>query len=439
MSDPADTAGNRRPWVVVAIFWVCLTVATIDRQLISITGRAIQVDLHLTDGQLGFIQGPAFAFCAAFGGLPIGWLLDRVNRIKVAAWCLAFWSATTSLTGLSSNFLAVSVLRGGGAIGEAGIAPGALSVFTEIFSARGVARASAIFLTAPLIGMGLGLLLGGLLLDVFTAAAPHFPGWFAGLRPWQLVFVVAGMPGLLLALLLPKMVVDPWHARPARQAEALAESVDAATIWTLCWFVLGATALVIILYVQISWLPIRFMRSFGAAASKTGALIGPAYIAASLFGALAAGWLSSRAAAGRVLVRVVDIMLVAAVLLVVPFVLADVTDKLWLAAVSFFVGASLLSIALMLISTPVQLVMPRHHRGRALAMMTISMNIFGAGMGPWLAGVLSDRLAGHANAVGLAMASLSVASAMVVVLLLLLVRARIGRLTLLPDQVDLAG
>jgi MFS family permease len=417
-----------RPWAVVAFFWICLMVASIDRQLIAITGKAIQADLHLSDGQLGFVQGPAFAFCSAFGGLPIGWLLDRANRVRVSAWCLAFWSATTSLTGLSSSFVAVSALRGGGAIGEAGLAPAALSIFVEIFPAGGVARASAIFLTAPLIGMGLGLLIGGLLLDGFTAIAPQLPGLIAALRPWQMVYLVAGIPGVLLAIALPRLIADPWHGQPARLVSADGPGLDAAAIRNLAGFVFGATALVIILYVQISWLPIRIMRSFGSVASATGVIIGPTYVLASLIGAAVAGWLTSRVPAGRVLGRVTNIMLVATALLIIPFALADLSTQLWLAEAGFFAGALLLATALSLISTPVQLLMPRHRRGRALAMMTVSMNIGGAGLGPLVAGLLSDRLSGHANSVGLAMAALTAVSALGALLLLLAVRGKLAAL-----------
>ena len=421
----------RRPWAVVGIFWLCLVVATVDRQLISITGKAVQGDLHLSDSQLGFIQGPAFALCAAFGGLPVGWLLDRANRVRVAAICFAFWSISTSLTGLTSSFWTMAAMRGGGAIGEAGVAPAALSIFSELFPPNKVARASSIFLTAPLVGMGLGLFLGGVLLDAFTHAAAHLPGLMRSFRPWQLVFLTAGLPGLLLALILPRVVRDPWHSDTRNgiepTAEASARTEFARVGRTLVLFTLGMTALVLILYVQISWLPMRFLRSFEVSPSEAGLIIGPTYVVASLVGAGLAGWLSGMVPPDRVLVRVIDVVLAAALLLLAPLLLADLSETRWIASASFFLGMMLLGMALSLASVPVQLLVSRQRRAQSLALMTISFNVAGGGLGPVVAGMLSDRLAGHANAIGRAMALASSGGALVAVLLLLLVRQRMLR------------
>uniref|UniRef100_UPI0015765BC9 MFS transporter n=1 Tax=Sphingomonas bacterium TaxID=1895847 RepID=UPI0015765BC9 len=238
-ADPAvategEGSPSRLAWVTVGIFWLSMTVASLDRQVIAITAHAIQGDLHLTDTQLGFIQGPAFAFCAAAAGLPVGWLLDRRNRVAVAATCFAIWSATTSMIGLASSFSTLAVARSGGAIGEAGLAPAALSIFADLFPVRRIPRASALFLTAPFIGAGLGLFVGGVLLDGFTRALPTLPPLLRGFHSWQLVFLTVGCPGVVLAIVLKLAVRDlmlitakPEVATPAKILADVAASTDA--------------------------------------------------------------------------------------------------------------------------------------------------------------------------------------------------------------------
>jgi MFS family permease len=410
-----------RPWWVVSAFWLCLMVATIDRQIVAVAGKAIQADLRLSDGQLGFIQGPAFAFCAAFGGVPVGWLLDRLNRVRVSASCFAIWSAATSLTAAAASFPFLAVVRGVGAIGEAGLAPAALSIYADIFSAKNVARASAIFLTAPLVGMGAGLAIGGMLLDLFTRHIGAMPPLLAHFAPWQLVYLVAGLPGLLLAAGLATLIRDPGRPASAREAAPLVAddpTLDPVDRRGLILFAFGMTALVVVLYVQVSWLPMRFLRSFGLSAARTGLLIGPSYMAGTLLGAALAGGLAGAAASHHVLRRALGIVLAASLLLAPPLVLADMAPDLWLAMGAFFAGAVLLGMTLALSSVPVQLCVPRTQRARALALMTVSFNVIGAGGGPLIAGLLSDRLTGHANAIGEAMAITSVSGALVAILLL---------------------
>ncbi len=423
--DPAS-----RAWTTVGMFWLCMTVASLDRQVIAIAARAIQADLHLSDTQLGFIQGPAFAFCAAATGLPIGWLLDRRNRVSVAAACFAIWSATTSLMAFAGSFATLAVARGGGAVGEAGLAPAALSIFPDRFPVRQIPRASALFLTAPFVGAGLGLFVGGMLLDDFTTALPGLPAFLRGFFPWQLVFLTVGCPGVVLAIVLKLVVRDP----PRREHAALA--LDAApraaggsgTAGLLALYILGMTMLVLILFVQLAWLPMRLQRSFAISASAAGLVIGPSYIVAGLLGAALSGWLASAVAGERVLPRVIDIILVASALLAGPFLFAVLSSDARLASWGFFAGALLLCTALTLAATPVQLLVPASGRARTLALSTVSFNVVGAGIGPLLPGLISDRLAaGTTNAIGAGMGIVTAGAAAVAVIAFVGVRLAIRR------------
>lgn len=428
VSAPVEPSESRAAWVTVGVFWLCMTVASLDRQIIAIAAHAIQADLHLSDTQLGFIQGPAFAFCAAATGLPIGWLLDRRNRVTVAAACFAIWSATTSMIGFANSFATLAIARGGGAVGEAGLAPAALSIFPDRFAVRHIPRASALFLTAPFVGAGLGLFVGGVLLDSFTRALPGLPAFWRGFYPWQLVFLTVGCPGVALAIVLKLVVRDPPRREHAALALDASPENGGGTAGLLALYILGMTALVLLLFVQLAWLPMRFERSFAITASAAGLIIGPSYIVAGLLGAALSGWLASAVAGARVLVRVIDIILVASALLAGPFLLAALSGDTRLASWGFFAGALLLCTALTLAATPIQLLVAASGRARVLALSTVSFNVVGAGVGPLLPGMISDRIATNTtNAIGVGMGIVTAAAAAVAIIAFAGVRLAIRR------------
>ncbi len=429
-----DTGRRARSvdWITVATFWLCMVVATLDRQVIAIAARAIQLDLHLSDTQLGFVQGPAFAFCAAAAGLPVGWLLDRRNRVSVAAICFGIWSITTSLTAFASSFATLAIARGGGSFGEAGLAPAALSIFADRFPVRTIPRVSALFLTAPFIGAGLGLFIGGVLLDAFTRAMPTLP-MLAAFHPWQLVFLTVGCPGVVLAVVLKFIVRDPPRLEHAPVTLAADDKgADRKPGRLIALYIIGMTALVLILFVQLAWLPLRLQRSFGLTAAAAGLVIGPSYIVAGLTGAGLSGWLASSVANDRVLARVTNILLLVTMLLIAPLILAALGNDQRLAGACFFLGAIPLSMALTLAATPIQLLVSGRGRARTLALSSVAFNVVGAGVGPLLPGIISDRLGGHANAIGWGMAVVTTGAALISIAAFAGVRAAIGRHTAVP-------
>ncbi len=170
----------------------------LDRQIISILAERIKADLGVSDAEIGFLYGTAFAVFYAIFGIPLARLADVWDRRKLIAIGLAVWSLMTVLSGLARNFAELAVARFGVGIGEASATPAAFSLLSDSFPAARRATALAVFSSGICIGAGLGLGLGGWVVErwdhAFAAAAPF------GLRGWQVAFFVAGLPGLLLAL-----------------------------------------------------------------------------------------------------------------------------------------------------------------------------------------------------------------------------------------------
>lgn len=201
MQPPArDPIGGGYARYVLGVLVVVYIFNFLDRQILSILAVRIKADLGVTDAQLGFLYGTAFAVFFALFGLPLGRLADVWNRTRLISLGLAFWSGMTAVSGFAANFAQLALARFGVGVGEASASPAAYSLLSDYFPRRVRATVMAIYSSGIYLGTGLGLFVGGLVVERWDAA---FAGGGAplGLKGWQAAFLVVGLPGLLLALL----------------------------------------------------------------------------------------------------------------------------------------------------------------------------------------------------------------------------------------------
>ena len=185
--------------LVLAVLVVVYVFNFLDRQILSILAERIKADLQVTDAQMGYLYGTAFAVFYAVFGIPLGRLADVWDRRRLIALGLAFWSVMTAVSGLAQSFVHLALARIGVGVGEASATPAAYSMLSDCFPPWRRATALAVYSSGIYIGSGLGLGLGGLVVDRWEAAwAGGLPPF--GLRGWQAAFLVVGLPGLLLAL-----------------------------------------------------------------------------------------------------------------------------------------------------------------------------------------------------------------------------------------------
>ncbi len=199
----AREAASEKPattysWYVLGVLVVVYILNFIDRQILSILAVDIKRDLELTDGQLGFLGGAAFAVFYALFGVPLGRLADRWHRVRLLSIGLVLWSTMTALSGFARNYLSLSLARMGVGVGEATASPTAYSLISDYFPSRQRATALAIYSSGLYLGGGVSLLIGAKISKVWDAAHPG--GGMVGLVGWQAAFLAVGLPGLLLAL-----------------------------------------------------------------------------------------------------------------------------------------------------------------------------------------------------------------------------------------------
>ncbi|MDE2434991.1 MAG: MFS transporter [Sphingomonadales bacterium] len=170
----------------------------IDRQIVSILAVDIKKDLGLTDSDVGFLGGAAFAVFYALFGIPLGRLADNWRRVRLLGLGLALWSTMTVFSGFARNQFTLSLARMGVGVGEATASPTAYSLISDYFPRRQRATALAIYSSGLYLGGGVSLLIGARIGQWWNAAYPG--GGPFGLVGWQAAFLVVGLPGLFLAM-----------------------------------------------------------------------------------------------------------------------------------------------------------------------------------------------------------------------------------------------
>ena len=204
---PDNTQQYLKPayrWYVLALLTLVYTFNFVDRQVVVILQEQIRADLGLMDWQLGLLSGFVFAIFYSVLGLPIAHLSESVGRKRVVAVALTFWSVMTALSGAAQNFTQLLLLRIGVGVGEAGGSPPSHSMISDIFPLRRRALALSIF--------SMGVYFGYLL-------AYGFGGWIAEGLGWRMTFVVVGLPGVLLAVLVAFTIKEPPRGFAERREE----------------------------------------------------------------------------------------------------------------------------------------------------------------------------------------------------------------------------
>ena len=191
--------GGRSAKIALILLVIVYVFNFIDRQILSVLAEDIKADLNITDSDLGFLFGTAFAVFYAIFGLPLGKLADVWSRKKIISIGLATWSLMTALSGTARSFFSLSVYRVGVGIGESSASPASYSLLSDYFPPKVRTTILAIYSSGVYIGAGIGLFLGGWILELWNNAYPDPSLAPFGMRGWQAAFMGVGIPGIILA------------------------------------------------------------------------------------------------------------------------------------------------------------------------------------------------------------------------------------------------
>jgi MFS family permease len=373
---------------VLGALTLCYVLNTMDRsQILAASLQAIKKEFAASDFQMGVLTGIPFALFYAFMGIPIAALADRSSRRNVLAVAVATWSAMTAVFGLSVNYAMLFAARVGTAVGEAGGSPPSHSLISDYFPKSRRGTAFSIF--------ALGVPLG-------TFAGATLGGWGNQTLGWRMTFILAGVPGIMIALILWLTVKEPPRglsdgvSRAAERAPVPGMFAVLHTLWQKRSFrhlTLAAALHSVVWYASGAFNNAFLQRSHQMSVAEAGYWIGILSLIGGLgtfFGGFAADRLSLRFGDRRWYMWVPGI----ATLLCVPFqflaylsadrvmVLPSFVGLMFMAAVFF--GPSF---------TMTQALATLRMRSVATSLLLFIQTLIGNGLGPSVTGLISDRLA----------------------------------------------
>jgi MFS family permease len=400
MKDPERGAEPAMPlWRVIlatGLLTLAFSFSFMDRQILPLLLEPVRHTFSMSDTEIGMLQGLAFSSFYALAGIPLGWMVDRFRRFTIAGVCVAAWGIATAACGLCTNYVQLLIARTGTAVGEAGCSPAAYSLLSDMLAGRRLLRATAIYNTGPYVGGGMALIFGGLALRHFVAAGGANLPWVGHLEPWQAVFLVVGLPGLLLSALIVTL------QEPARRAPGI-EETDISTRATLR-VLFGSSQLTLYFagflfvtsgfYVLLTWFPSVMIREGMGTASTIGRPLGLLFLATGLGGCFLSQFLvrrlDNRDLLGPLLRRL-SIVLAIQIPLVAAFTWVGTATGAYV-----FYACEVVSFAIVttFMASPIQLAVPNRMRGRVTGVFLLSNNVLGASLGPAAVGAISDHLKG---------------------------------------------
>ena len=397
----APWPSRRRANWVLAVLIVAFAFSFLDRVILTMLIVPIQRDLALTDVQLALLHGFAFAVFYALAGFPLGRLADRVSRKRLIAAGVAAWSLFTAGCGLAKGFYSLFFARVGVGVGEAALSPAAFSLLSDYFPPERRARAIATYQLGAIGGSGIAYVLGGLVIAFASSGGLIAVPLLGGMAPWQVTFLIVGLPGLAVALLvltLKEPVRRESMARARRPRGQLRAWLRTNARTMIC-FVFGFSAINVSFNALIAWGPTWLMRVHDLPPAKIGLLLGAAMLLAGGGGQLLGAWRSDRLLARGRTTAVFDTGLACALILiplsVATLVPGAMTAVLLVAAVLFF-GCAAIGHAPSLIGQ----IAPNELRGQVAAIFLCAMNIIGAGVGSFTVALLTQHVFGDPKMVG---------------------------------------
>ncbi len=371
------------PHYVVFLLFLASAFSFVDRQILSILFEPIKAEFNLSDTQLGFLGGIAFALTYSILGVPLAMLADRRGRKGIITASLALFSIMTAFCGAASSFATLALARIGVGIGEAGVNPSSSSMIADLFPKEKRSTPMAIVAAGAPLGMLTGLIGGSLV---------------AATWGWRTAFLVVGRPGVLLALIFWLTVREPERGSSDNRVGSMHDAPSLIEtfhyMWrtkTLRYVVLAITVATIPGFGAFAWFPAFFMRTHELSIEQAGIILGLGGAMSGIVGAIVGGiafdklakisvakavklvaWSQLVALPASILLYTAEHLVFATILLIVPSMCA-----------AFFAGPT---------SALVQSLSRVRMRAVAASITMLSVNLVGLGLGPTIIGVLSDVL-----------------------------------------------
>jgi MFS family permease len=416
-------------WYAVAILLIAYTFAYIDRAILTILVEPIQADLNINDTQVGLLHGFAFVIFYVGLGVPIGYLADRMNRKWLIVVSIGVWSLMTAACGLAKSFPQLFLARVGVGVGEAGLSPASYSLISDYFPPERRSAALGVYTIGIYLGAGLAILTGGVLVGLIGDRPSVVVPILGEVRSWQLVFILVGLPGLLVALLAMTF------KEPARRLEktetatksfkqawpAIAAHMASQKAAYALHFV-GFAFLGVPFNVALLWARPYLSRHFEMEPAPAAYVVGGLMLAFATTGILTGSILSDRLQAAGRKEATIRVGILAGCGMILPILAFPFMPTVALTAaalgVLLFFGAFAYGAA----ASSLQLITPNRMRALVSAFYLLVVNLVGLMSGPVITGALTDYVFRDPLAVGYSVSCVSGGAIVIALLALLALR-----------------
>lgn len=408
---------------VIGVLMICWMFSFIDRSIISIIIDPIRKDLNLSEVEIGFIIGPAFGTFYIVFGLVMGQIADNWSRRNLIAFGVAAWSLATIACGLATDFWSLCIARALVGAGEAALAPAAYSMIPDYTKPATVGRALGFFNCGSSIGGGMALVAGGYIVQ-FASQGGLDGTMLSGVAGWRIAFFSAGLPGLLVALLLMLTVREP-----VRKIGSIAEKSIAALLaylrahgGVLSAITVGAAGLVVVQYTWLLWGPVYLMRVHGLSFSQVGLYQGLMFgllgTAGTLLGGYLRDWFILRGQHTAPLIVNIIAAAVAAPMLITSFLI----EHTILCLILFGVGSAITCMNSAMHGASVIAFVPSQLRGKFSALYVTVVTLAGLAIAPLITAFFTENVFGGEMEIGRSLAATCAIGAITTLVLLTLAR-----------------
>jgi MFS family permease len=403
--DSSSYPSSFAAWYSVAVLMLIYVFSFIDRTTISLLVEPMKRDLHISDTQIGMLQGLAFALLYTFLGLPIARLSDRHSRRAIIAAGVFIWSIMAALCGLARTATQLFMARVGVGVGEAALSPAAYSIITDSFPRSKLGSAFGVYNIGITVGAGTAFLVGGIVVvAVSHAGATYTLPLLGEIRAWQMVFIVTGAPGILLPLLLLTFREPARRGLLRRQSSIEPETATLrpplSEVLSYVWlnrkfyglYFVALALLSMCGYCVSAWLPTALVRAYGVSAGQVGKVLGVSLILMNSTGMLLAGLLCDRLTRqgkkdAPIIVALISACGIALLGGLPPFMPA--VPLIWIA---IFVAGITFNAYNGVGPMAINQVTPNQYRAQVSAVYLFVINALGLGIGPTLVPLVNEHL-----------------------------------------------
>lgn len=383
----------RRAWYVAIVLMLANTLAFVDRQALALLVEPIKQDLGISDTAISMLYGLSFTLFYVAVGIPIARIADRSNRRNIIAGSILVWSIATSLCGLARSFAMLLVARVGVGAGEGGLTPSAYSLLADYFPKERLAVAMGVYQMGLYVGSASALVIGGLISTAIPPSSTVIVPLLGALRGWHVVFLLLGLPGILLAAVtltirepVRRGVVATQASVPLAQFLAHVGQRRRAYVGIM----LGFALMILVGNGTAVWIPAFFERKFGWTTGQVGALYGPVVFLCGTSGALSGGifasWLRRRGGASANLrAALIGFVVLIPITIAFPQMPTPQLALVLIGAMNFFAGFNFGGGLAAL-----QEMTPNRMRALVSAMYMLTINLIGAALGPTAIALLTD-------------------------------------------------